>query len=76
MSDGGARDRRRRLLQIGSAAVFLAVVAVAVLIVVNSSSTDGGDTNLEDVSLVKGELRGIQQSGLTLGDPRAAVTLF
>jgi len=69
-------ERRRRLLQIGSAAVFLAVVVVAVLIVVNANETDGGDTELEDVGLVARELRGIPQAGLTLGDPEATVTLF
>jgi protein-disulfide isomerase len=68
-------ERRKLLLQIGSAAVFLAIVAVAVLIVVSGSKTDGGDTSLEDVALVKRELRGIPQSGLTLGEETAPVTL-
>jgi protein-disulfide isomerase len=69
-------QRRRLLLQIGSAAVFLAIVAVAVLIVVSANETSGGDTDLEDVGLVKRELRGIPQSGMTLGDPMAKVTLY
>jgi len=69
-------ERRRRLLQIGSAAVFIAVVVVAVLIVVSSNESDGGDTNLEDVGLVKSKLTGIPQSGLLLGDPQAKVTLY
>jgi protein-disulfide isomerase len=69
------QERRRRLLQIGSAAAFLAIVAVAVLIVVSSSETSGGDTNLEDVGLVKSQLQGIPQNGLTLGEPQAKVTL-
>jgi protein-disulfide isomerase len=68
--------RRRILLQVGSAAVFLAIVAVAVLIVVSANETSGGDANLEDVGLVKRELRGIPQKGLVLGDPRARVTLY
>lgn len=71
-----AERRRKILLQIGSAAVFLAIVAVAVLIVVSSNETSGGDTNLEDVALVKRELRGIPQSGLVLGEPAARVTLY
>ena len=75
-SQGEQQERRKRLLQIGSAAVFLAVVVVAVLIVISQSETSGGDTNLEDVALVKQQLRGIPQSGLVLGDPKAAVTLF
>jgi len=69
-------ERRRLLLQIGSAAVFLAIVAVAVLIVVSSNETSGGDTNLEDVSLVAGQLKGIPQNGMVLGDPRAKVRLI
>jgi protein-disulfide isomerase len=71
-----SEQRRRLLLQVGSAAVFLAIVAVAVLIVVSANETSGGDTALEDVSLVKRELRGVPQNGLTLGDPKAKVTLY
>jgi protein-disulfide isomerase len=74
--EGEREQRRKRLLQIGSAAVFLAIVVVAVLIVVSQNETDGGDTNLEGVGLVKRELKGIPQEGMTLGDPQAAVTLF
>jgi protein-disulfide isomerase len=69
-------ERRRRLLQLGSAAVFLAIVVVAVLIVISANETDGGDTQLEDVGEVKRELRGIPQDGLVLGDPAAEVTLY
>jgi protein-disulfide isomerase len=69
------QERRKRLLQIGSAAVFLAVVAVGVLIVVSASETSGGDTNLEDVGLVAAQLKGIPQNGMVLGNPRAKVRL-
>lgn len=69
-------ERRRRLLQIGSAAVFLAIVAVAVLIVITQSETSGGDTELEDVGLVAGQLKGVPQNGLVLGEPSAEVTLY
>jgi len=76
-SQGAQQDRRKRLLQIGSAAIFIAVVVVAVLIVISAgNSGSGGDTNLEDVGLVKEKLKGIPQSGLLLGDPRATVTLY
>jgi len=75
-SQGEQQERRKRLLQIGSAAIFLAVVVVAVLIVISSNESSGGDTNLEDVGLVKEKLKGIPQSGLLLGDPRATVTLY
>jgi protein-disulfide isomerase len=68
--------RRRKLLQVGSAAVFLAIVVVAVLIVISANETDGGDIELEDVGLVKRDLKGIPQDGLVLGDPAAEVTLY
>jgi protein-disulfide isomerase len=74
-AESEGEERRKRLLQIGSAAVFLAIVVVAVLIVVSASQTSGGDTNLEDVALVNRELRGIPQSGMVLGDPQAKVKL-
>lgn len=69
-------ERRRLLLQVGSAAVFLSIVAVAVLIVVSSNETSGGDTNLDHVGTVERELQGIPQSGLVLGEPSAGVTLY
>lgn len=68
-------ERRRRLLQVGSAAVFLAIVAVAVLVVITQNETSGGDTNLEGVGSVKRELSGIPQKALILGEPQAKVTL-
>jgi protein-disulfide isomerase len=70
------QERRKRLLQIGSAAVFLAFAAVLVLIVVSANGGGGGDTELEDVGLVRNQLAGIPQDGTTLGEPRAKVTLF
>ena len=72
----GSEERRKRLLQVGSAAAFLVVAVVLVLIVISSSKTSGGDTNLEDVGLVKNQLQGIPQSGMVLGDPQAKVTLL
>jgi protein-disulfide isomerase len=69
-------ERRKRLLQLGSAAVFVAIAAVAVLIVVSANQTSGGDTKLEDVGLVRSQLKGIPQNGMVLGDPRAKVRLI
>ncbi|HEX2391395.1 MAG TPA: thioredoxin domain-containing protein [Solirubrobacterales bacterium] len=71
-------DRRTRLLQFGAGAVFLAVVAVVVLIVASSSSSDSGGeaTNLTGVSEANQLFAGIPQEGLTLGDPKAPVTLY
>ena len=74
---GALRKRGSRLHSArGSAAAFLAIVAVAVLIVVSGNKTSGGDTNLEDVGLVEGQLQGIPQNGMVLGDPQAKVTLI
>ena len=72
----GSEERRKRLLQVGSAAAFVVIAAVLVLIVISANKTSGGDTNLEDVGLVKSQLQGIPQSELVLGDPRAKVTLL
>ncbi len=69
-------DRRKRLMQLGSGAAFLAIVAVAVLIVISQSQSGGGDTSLESVGLVKSQLAGIPQKGAVLGDPKAKVTLI
>lgn len=76
MNGAESEERRRRLLQVASAAAFLAVAVVLVLIVANSGETDGGDTELEGVAAAKRELRGIPQSGLTLGEPGARVMLY
>jgi protein-disulfide isomerase len=75
MSAESDQERRQRVIQLGSAAAFLAIVVVAVLIVIGQSGSDGGDTNLEGVAEVKHELAGIPQGGLILGDPGAPVTL-
>jgi protein-disulfide isomerase len=65
---------RQRLRQVASGAAFLAVCAVAVLIVISmAGGGSGGDTKLEDVALVRAELRGIPQHGTVLGDPSAKV---
>jgi protein-disulfide isomerase len=70
------QERRKRLLQIGSAAAFIVVAVVLVLIVISANDSGGGDTNLEDVGLVRNQLEGIPQNGMTLGKPQAKVTLF
>lgn len=74
MSDA---DRRTKMMQLASGAVFLAIVVVVALIVVNSSSSDsGGDAdNLAGKAEVAASLRGIPQNEMTLGDPKAPVEL-
>jgi protein-disulfide isomerase len=74
-TEGASEARRKRLLQIASAAAFIVLAMVLVLIVINQSESDGGDTSLESVATVTGELKGLPQSGMTLGDPAAPVTL-
>jgi protein-disulfide isomerase len=70
-------ERRRKLLQLASAAVFLAIAGVVVLIVVNANKSSGGDaSNLQDVGKVDRALAGISQKGMLLGDPKAPVTLI
>lgn len=70
-------ERRRKLLQLASAAVFLAIAVVVVLIVVNASKSDGGDaSSLKDVAEVNRELAGIPQHQMTLGDRKAPVALI
>lgn len=74
----GREDRRKRLLQFGAGAVFVAVIAVAVIIIVAASGggSSGGDVNLENVNLVENELSSIPQEGLTLGQSSAKVKLY
>ena len=74
-TEAQAQERRQRLIRFGSAAVFLAVVVVAVAIAISQSGDDSGDTELEGISSVNTELRGLEQQGLALGDPRAKVTV-
>jgi protein-disulfide isomerase len=74
--DGASPERRQRLLQLASAAVFLAIVGVAVLIVVNGNITSGGNAEeIRSVGEVDRELAGIPQHGLALGNPKAKATL-
>jgi protein-disulfide isomerase len=69
--------RRQRLLQLAAGGVFLAVIVIVVVIVVSSS---GGDSGGEPTKSEEGEvgklLKGISQSGMTLGDPNAPVKVF
>jgi protein-disulfide isomerase len=70
-------ERRRKLLQLASAAGFLAIAGVVVLIVVNANKSSGGDpSNLQGVGELNRALAGIPQSGMLLGDPKAPATLI
>lgn len=72
MSEG---DRRTRLMQLASGAVFLAIVAVVALIVINSSDSGGDAENIAGAAEVNRSLSGIPQSEMVLGDPKAPVEL-
>jgi protein-disulfide isomerase len=69
----GTSERRQRMVKLGSALAFLALAAVAVLIVVSQSQSGGKVVHASEVNR---ELRGIPQSGMTLGRPGAKVTLL
>jgi protein-disulfide isomerase len=76
-TESHAEERRKRLVQLGGLAALVVLAAVIVLIVaVNQNQGSGGDTNLEDVSLVEQQLEGIPQHGTVLGEPGAKATLI
>jgi protein-disulfide isomerase len=74
-ADEQVAERRRRMVQYGSAAAFLAICAVAVLIIVSQSGSDSGGSGTKDAGAVSAQLKGIPQSGTVLGDPKAKVSL-
>lgn len=68
--------RRKRLIQFGAVAFFAALVIVAILIVISQSGSDsGGDSTIEGADKIAAELDGIPQEKLTLGDPKAPVSI-
>lgn len=75
-SADAAKERRRRMTQFGVGAALLAACVIAVLVVISQSGGDGGgDTDLDNVSAVESELKGIPQDGIVLGDGKAKVTI-
>jgi protein-disulfide isomerase len=69
------KERRRRLVQYGSAAAFVAIAAVAVLIIVSQSGGGSSGSGAEGASEVQSELQGVPQRGTVLGDPKAKVSV-
>ena len=69
------KERRKRLVQYGSAAAFLAVCVVAVLIIISQSGDDSAGSGTKDSALIDKQLQGIPQSGTVLGDPKAKVSV-
>jgi protein-disulfide isomerase len=73
----GDAERRQRLIKLASAAGFLALVIVVVAVVVDGSQSGGGNASkIADAEVVSQQLNGIPQSGMTLGEPSAKVTLL
>jgi protein-disulfide isomerase len=70
-----AKERRRRLVQYGSAAGFLAICAVVVLIIVSQSGSSSAGSGTKDASAIQQQLKGIPQHGTVLGDPKAKTTV-
>jgi protein-disulfide isomerase len=68
-----AGERRQRMLKLGAAAVFGAVLIVVAAILISQSGSDsGGDaSDIQGAGLVNGQLAGIPQEGLILGEPGA-----
>jgi protein-disulfide isomerase len=73
-----AAARRARLVRLGLG-VIVAVVVVAVLVVISSSSGGGKKPSAKPSNIqataVSALLNGVQQSGTTLGNPTAKVTV-
>src|SRR3954454_22284603 len=79
--DASAQLARKRRVQYLSIAAFAAVAVIVALIVISQSGGDNNDNTPTTVSNVKGvaqvnsELAGLSQSGQTLGDASAPVTV-
>jgi protein-disulfide isomerase len=71
-----AKQRRRRLVQYGSGAAFVAICVIAALIIISQSGGGDGGSGTKGATEVKKELRGVEQSGAVLGDPKAKVRVI
>jgi protein-disulfide isomerase len=79
--DASAQQARKRRVQYLSLAAFAAVAVIVALIVISQSGGDDSDSTpttaagVKDVARVNSELDGLSQSGQTLGDSSAPVTV-
>jgi protein-disulfide isomerase len=72
-----AQKRRTQLLTIGAILAAAAIVAVIILISQSGgSSSSAPPANVVGVAQVDAELKGLQQSGTVLGDPKAQTTVI
>jgi protein-disulfide isomerase len=72
--------RRTRLIRLGSVIAAVVVIIVVILIATSGGGSSGGLPKSEqakqsEVTTVSSLIKGIPQSGNTLGDPKAPVTL-
>lgn len=72
--------QRKRLFQLGGAVALAAAIIVVIVIATSSGGGNSGPTRRAGESVAGAQdtaalFRGIQQSGITLGDPRAPVTM-
>ncbi len=77
-SEAAAAARKRRLSQLGIVAGIVVVAIVVILVVTGSGSSKPsttGKASEESVALVNSEIGGIHQSGNTIGNPDAPVTI-
>jgi protein-disulfide isomerase len=74
--------RRRRMMQLGGALAVAAIVIVVAIVVSSGgtgSATKGISTGTQanaTIASVSSELNGLPQSGVTLGNPKAPVTML
>ncbi len=74
-----AAAKRNKMLQYLAAAVFAAIVVVVLVVVITGKKDDSVDTKSSEVAGIAATnkmLDGIEQNGLTLGDPKAPVTIL
>lgn len=81
-AQAAAAAKRTRMLQYLAGAVFAAIVIVVLVVVITGGketgggASEGGDAQVEGVAETKALLKDIPVNGLTLGDPKAPVTIL
>lgn len=69
-AENEADRRRRRLVQYGSGAAFLAVCVVVALTILSQSGAGSAGSGTKDAGLIARQLNGLSQHGTSLGDPK------
>jgi protein-disulfide isomerase len=75
-AEAQVQTRRKRLVQLGSLAVFAAIAVIVVVIVVSQSQSSGGGGKVVEIGAVDSLLKGIPQAGTLLGNPKAKTALI